>query len=709
MLNVDNFNISLLGIYENGDVFGQQYVQVQHLKNKRSYISQLPQQEYQGSFNNSFTLNSQNLGSNFSSHQFYGGTTVETPYGRLGFNADATFWKNSDKPYLRDTYVSYENSYLGISAGTMSRNMETNINGKGATAFFLDTTTNNNYEIGFIENQWNARDKTMWAKFNHSHEDFKFTSSTLHEGESYTRTNNTIIANEFRLTKFKTLNFSTELNLAQTANQVNKHDKKYAYLVSLNLGMKLGAFNLNTMNTLSSSYYPGLRRGYKSFNERINYNKKKLNLWANYSYNETKPDYVNGLNYAYIYHTGRTEIGASLTMNKFFLSLSPLYTAERSSYFYLQKEVNTGEIRSFRLATQLNYSNAEKNIYMFLSVENGAGKDVSAPHYQNQTKANASFRWGLLNINGNWQSGAFYASDLMNKALLNNQTNENLNLSTSLRKEFFHKKAVVEAGVNFNKNSYSGKSFLFTGRSSYQVNKKMNVFAALLRTDYTFMNYSFNNLQLGISQDLPGSKIGSKNKTLEVLIYHDHNKNGSFDEGDVPAKSQLIYVNNTAFLSNNQGKITYKNLVPGNYRVKTPLKGNWFGAEQHVVMNKENLSLEIPLHKTGVLQGNINYIFNTYSHELSNKQESYTILARNKEGKIEKTRSDESGRFTFYLPVNEYTISIEALPQQVECVNNNTDLEVTEEGQQKITLQLKVKERTIKTQKFISKNAKEKK
>ena len=113
------------------------------------------------------------------------------------------------------------------------------------------------------------------------------------------------------------------------------------------------------------------------------------------------------------------------------------------------------------------------------------------------------------------------------------------------------------------------------------------------------MNYSFNNLQLGITREFSAAKVGSKNNTLTVTIYKDNNQNGIYDEGDAPAKNQIVYIGAVAFLTTNEGKITYKNLQQGNYRISMPAKDNWYAPEQSVVLNKADVKLEIPLRQIG--------------------------------------------------------------------------------------------------------------
>jgi hypothetical protein len=56
------------------------------------------------------------------------------------------------------------------------------------------------------------------------------------------------------------------------------------------------------------------------------------------------------------------------------------------------------------------------------------------------------------------------------------------------------------------------------------------------------------------------------------------------------------------------------------------------------------------------------------------------------------------------MPAGKYVISIqkENLPPEIECINNNQKIEVSPDVVNPVNLQLKVKERKIKTQKFVS-------
>jgi hypothetical protein len=711
MLRMESFNINLFGIYENGDIFGQNYVQVQTLKNQRIYESQVPDYQYQGYLDNSFTLATQNVGQDYASYQLYGGGSVETPYGRFGINSDATIWQNTSNPYIRNTYVSYEGYHMGFTAGNISKNLEANVNGRGFNAFYVDTASNNNYEIGMVDRSSNFIDpynffgspgKAMWARFKHDKKKLQYMSTILYEADAYTRANNLISANEFTISNAKNLRIFAELNAGHTRDQKDAQDQKMGYLGTFSTDGKLGNFSFSSNNTISSPYYPGLRRGLLTFNERINYSSGKIGLWGSYNYLKNQPEQLTSLNFSNEFGTTRAELGASAAFHKLSVSLSPLFHSENNRYSFFQKGTQEGSLRAFRLASNLSYSNTLTKLYLFVNIESGVYKGSFTNGYKKQFKVSGNLNWGILKMNGSYQDGIFYVSEAFNNLLTHNMENKIINLTSTLTKSFFNNKAELEAGASYQKNSNTSSNLLFTGRAEYQLNRQTKFFSSLFRTAYKYMNYSYNNLQLGITKNFAAAKIGAKNQTLSVFIYKDNNQNGIYDNDDIPAKNQIVYIDNTAFLTTKEGKITYKNLKPGNYLLSLPSTHNWYAPAQSIVLNKADLVFEIPLSKIGVIEGKIDYSFNQYSYDVAKVKGGLKVIAINEKGKIEITKTNELGGFSFYLPDGKYTISIEDLPQQITCTNNNIQLLVSNKLVQNMVMTLKIKERKTDIKKFIS-------
>ena len=711
MLRMDSFTINLVGIYENGDIFGQNNIQVQTLKNRRINDNNLPDYQYQDNPENSFTMMTQNVGHDYASYQLYGGGSAETPYGRLGIHTDATLWKNASAPYLRNTYVSYEGYHMGFMAGNLSRNLEANVNGRGFSAFYVDTAANNNYEIGMVDRSSNLIDpfnlfgssgKAMWARFKSHQKKLQYKSTVLYEADTYTRADNLISANEFNIMNVKNFRIFAELNAGHTQDQQDAAKQKTGYLGTFNTDGKLGKFSFSSNNTFSSAYYPGLRRGLLTFNERINYSEGKFGLWGSYNYFKNKPEFLTPLNFSNEFGTTRAEIGASAALNKVFVSLSPLYHAENSSYSFFQNGRQEGSLRSLRISSNLNYTNSPANLYLFFNVESGAATSSFTGGYQKQLKVSGNLKWGIFKINGSFQDGLFYVAEAFNNQLTQQKKNKVTNLAATLTRRFFDNKAEIEAGASYLKSSNTGNSLMLTGRAEYQVNNQTKFFSSLFRTEYKYMNYSFNNLQLGLTRNFSPAKIGSKHKALTVTIYQDNNQNGIYDEGDVPAKNQMVYIDHIAFLTTKEGQITYKNLQPGNYNISIPGNHNWYAPAQSVVMTSADLKLEIPLNKIGVIAGKIEYSFNQYSYDMDKVKMGLKVMATDQNGKTTITKTNELGGFSFYLPDGPYTITMEDLPQQVTCIN--TKVLVTNKSVQPLLMTLKIKERKTEIKKFISPN-----
>ena len=288
----------------------------------------------------------QNVGQDYASYQLYGGGSVETPYGRLGINTDATLWNNNSIPYLRNSYLSYEGYNMGVMAGNISKNLETNVNGRGFNAFYIDTAAHNNYEIGMVDrssnligpfNLFGNPGKAIWARFKRHQQKLQYTNSILYEADAYTMANNLIAANEFSIMNIKNIRIFAELNAGHSSEQKDAANQKMGYLGTFNTDGKLGNFIFSSNNTVSSSYYPGLRRGLRTFNERINYSSGKIGFWGSYNYLKNQPEYLNRLNFSNEFRTRHAEIGASAALNNLFVSLSPIVSCRKQQLFLFSK------------------------------------------------------------------------------------------------------------------------------------------------------------------------------------------------------------------------------------------------------------------------------------------------------------------------------------------------------------------------------------
>lgn len=714
LLQFDTFSINVTGIYSNGDLFGQFNIEVQTLKN--SYYDKGVEiaEQYQNNYGNSISLTAQNVMSTYSAYQLEGGSSVDLPTGRVGYHIDATMFRNSiNKPFLRNTYVSYEANNFGVLAGNITRNFDLNLNGRGGAVFFVDTANKDQYEIGYIDNSFNLigiqqsvynSEGSFWGRFEHSGKKFGLKNTFIHNKDSYFNTNNDLIGNELSYILNKNMRLSAMFNIGNTSSFADDV-RRTGLLGSINFEGKIGPLFLTSSNLLSTAYYPGNRKGSAIFTERLNYSIGKLNIWAGFNHFNYQPGAIfNTFNFSNDYGSTRSELGFSGMFKQLSISFSPIYQREHSSYFLFSGNSIAAQLRAYRLTTQLSYSTSKQS--MFIGIESGFSKNSLSAKDEFQFKVNGNYRYGLFNLSANVQFGSFLINEVLNNYTLKVNNYRSIVVTPMFQKNFFKNRSRVEAGVSYSQSTTAGSSWFLTGRTEYDLSSKTQCFVSLSRNQFVFnqYRYNYNNLQLGIRQKLEGARVGTKYNTLEVFLYKDVNQNGKYDNGDVKAAREVVYVNGTAFVTGDDGKITYKNLKDGNCTISVSNSGKWYVADQRILINKKSTKVEIPLARTGTLKGSISYLFDEFSYDIRKDKEGVTIQAVDNMGVVTKTKTNDLGGFVFYLPAGSYTlfISPDELPAEIECKNNNQTFAIAQEGTEEMMFELAVKARKIETKRFIS-------
>ncbi|WP_069660807.1 carboxypeptidase-like regulatory domain-containing protein [Arcticibacter eurypsychrophilus] len=717
ILQSESYLINILGIYFNGDLFGQSNVDVQVLKSIRKRNFDPETTQYRGNYNNNISLTAQNFLNEYAAYELAGGGVLDFPGTRLGYNIDATvFQNNPNNPNLRNTFISLESHNTGLTVGNIARNFDLNLNGRGATAFLADTARKNNYEVGYIDNSSNLitnsgnlvydSGRSAWGKFEHTGKSLVFQTTAIYNKDPYMLVDNVLIGNDFSWITSKKNRFSATFNAGSTDEFNDSTKEKLGFLAGLNADWKIRGLLLNSSNLVSTGYYPGNRKGSSIFTERLSYYSKSINLWAGFNYFNYHPSALASSIYSNKYGSSKSEIGISKIFGNLSFLLSPVYQTEMGQYSLVLNSYSQEKIEALRLVTQMNYSNRVTKQSLFINLESGVAHNSFNDKDQFQLKVSGNYRHGPFNINTNLQYGNFYLGEAFNSYTRQIGNFSSFSIVPGIQKKLFKNKMIVDAGISYNKSSTIGKSWLLTGRTEYQLSSGTQCFASLAGSQYTYdqNKYTSNNLQLGITQKIANARLGKNLNTLEVFVYKDENQNGQYDGGDSNAMWQLIYISGTAFITNREGVITYKNLKESNYSIAIPTSGQWYSPDQQILLNQKHIRLEIPLSKTATLKGKITYLFNDFSYEIKKAQLGVTIQASDERGRVTKTKTDDTGQFVFYLPVGNYTISIASndLPEEVTCSNNNQDVLVVQEIIGNVNFELNVKGRKVETKKFVS-------
>lgn len=708
-----SFQVNVLGFFENDNQFGQVGVQVQRLESRRNgpydppphYIMNVP---------GSFTFSTLNAFSRNAYYWFNGGSSVYLPNdARLAYHTNATVYQyDPQHPYLGDTWLNFETHGKGVTTGNISRSFDLNLYGRGALAYVMDSAHKNYYEGGLMDNASNllqssgtifSKGRTAWGEFRHQTDNITYQSAAVYQNDPVSGTNNLLLTNDISWFNKKHFQFSASLDGGSASGIQDTAKHKAGVLASFNATGNIGNWSINSVNMYSTPYYPGQRKGAQVASERIAYRLHKTGLWAAFNYYHYQPKFVSSFyRYASEYGSTRAELGVSTSWNRFSASLSPYYTTDNNLFYTISGKLNA-RIRAWRMAIQINYNDNDASVY--LNTETGIGKNYLTDKNEFQFHLNSNLRYRFFNISSNVQLGSFYAGDALNNYLAHRSRYEIVNISPNLQHNFLHNALSVSAGLAYNYFNSSGKNITINGRAQYTLSPNSSVSAIFMRYSLNTSNYAYNNLQLSYTQKLPEARAGTQKNTLVLFFYKDVNDNGVYNAGiDSIAAGEEVNVGNTGFITDRAGKIIYKNLPKGNYAISVLKSGRWHADNQNILLDSRKLTVQIPMHKTGTVEGNLTYDFTQYSYELNRQKQGLTIKATDENGNTVATMTDDYGHYLFYLPAGHYSISLNLgdLPAEIQCDNNGKEVQVTANSYTSVNFVLHVKERHIETKKFYS-------
>jgi len=714
MFASEGFDVTFTGLYSNGDVFGMAYVRIQSGRSDRAYRDPLQSDSYNA---NSISLSSQGMFSDNQSYLLYGQGDLELKSGQLGYSLDYTKWQHSYSPsMMRNTWVSYEANNMGITAGNINKNMDINLSGRGANVFMNDTTNNDSYEVGYLNGNSNLIGQDFynfmpsgsagWGSYTQRKENSEFSTSVIYEVNPLLNANSAILGNTYTISKFKGLRIQANLSAGNTSQYDSTSIVKASLASGLNVTGTIKKIAISSSNYFSTGYFPGMRRGALSFNERITWLRERSNVWAGFDYNYYAPKTFTTFQlYMPRFSTMRAEVGMSGTIfKKMVTSVSPLFFRETNNAFRFSGLADVVHTLSYwNINASINYPLAN-NHYLSINTESGyyntSFEDKTRFHF----RSNLNYKKGIFNLSSTLQFGTFYIGEAVNNYLRSQESPRVFSVIPTIRKSFYRNKLRTEAGVAFMNNSSYGNSSFLTGRAEYDILPKTSFYSSINHN--RFNGYQFSLLEVGLTQKLSLPKVGAVNSNLEVIVYKDMNQNNIFDQGDMIANGHLIYINDIAFISNAGGSVVYKKLPQDNYRITVTNDKGWYAPDQYIKLEKKKHRLEIPLKRTGTLKGSLVFSFDEFSYEINRNLQGIAVVATDENNVKYLTKTNLDGQIIFYLPLGKYSLAVDGanLPPEVEAEKNIPLVILDAETPQNITIKLIIKTRKIETKKFTSPN-----
>ena len=727
LLQVEHYTVNLAALYENGELINNVMVSVQNVSGNRTYSDPSRGFSFDSYGNNRISFSGRDLFSDNQAFQLNARGVFQLQKGSIDFNADGYFYTyNNSRPLLSNTYLNYKVDHKGIMLGNISESLETFINGRGVKVYVGDKEGSKLIEVGIVDKSYNllgnqyqlagGNGYTAYGKTYFSNQkNQQYSGSFLYDRTPYSNSESLIQMNEYQYRIKENIQLSFELGggLTRTLNS-----EFSSFKPSIALGNKFigtfGKYNFSSNNFYSSGHYPGTRRGLLQLNERVSRRFNKLNTWAAYTYYNYKPEYLvnNFFNFSSNTSNSRIEAGTYFPLsNNISLSISAKQQTDQGNIGYIQGADNPiFRMHSYIFTESINWRSKHDQHMVYLSVENGYSESPFTGKKGKQIRANGTWNYRFFSLSSYFQKGDFSIIEAYSNAQHEDNDNYRLNIATSIRKEFFSKKMNTLLDINYNRDSYAGSGWMFSGSASYAFSRRFSGFVNTYYNTFNsiYSNSSYTNFQAGVTYNLPsgGNVKSGKKGNLTLFLFFDHNTNGVYDQGDEVAENRVAIIEEVSFISLHNGIVEYKKVPYGEYALQIPSQ-DWFAvAPSKINVGNREVRFEIPLQRTGKITGSMIYDYNERtSLEVAEKYGGLRVWVIGENGEKIEALTNSQGKFTLFVPVGSYVFMIDenSLPKNAYTGFEAQSIEVGG-GQTTILpeIELKVKQRVIEVKRFSS-------
>jgi hypothetical protein len=673
---------------EEKTIFGNKTVTVQNVSANRSYVdinrvrSLFPGQ---GSDDNSLTLSYRQYNSSSNMLQLQGGGYLNLPAGYLHLKGDIYKYNSQPTPMVTNTSLTYKLYENEFTVGNVSEQTELPLFGRGVKASFSDEKKSKTLTFGAVDQNFNLLSSEPWFANYYSfyaqgalganNMDRGVKATYIYQKNPYEKAIYNVAGLQWRTLLGKNWNIQLEAH-GSLSNYENVPGNKFSGAAEFKYTGNLSSgLNLDGSGYYSDAYFPGSRKGTVSLTQGIS--RKLLNdlyIGGSISYNRTAP---KSYAYDYTYRSENSYGNLTLSLPKWDRISSSLYyryQGESSPSYasYLDVETVSGNVRmaSHRMGWQWRWQSPNVRHSLFGTLEGGFFADPLESGRSGQAKTTLNYSWQWLTADVSYQRGPYYLYEYM-MAKQRDKEFTRFTSSASVNSNI-SKKVSLNANINFTRDVYQGNVPSANLTANYTPKDDLALFMNAYWYRYQFINTSnVFNVQVGVTWNLSKAQpLSGKKSSVIAKVYYDHNANNCYDNGDEPARDYLLNLDDKAFISDEDGKVRYSLVPYGEYTLKPMKAGQWSFDQKKIKVDGFKTRIEIPLRQSGTLQGSIRYEAGENSVEIVQRTEGFRFTISGNEGKFLQTVvTDANGRFITFLPVGEYTITLDqrTLPEHTEC------------------------------------------
>lgn len=704
ILAQENFSIAITALYKNGDIIGITNVEANPIKQSRRYIS--PYLVQTDHAMNQFTVTKQSEGKNNNMYAIYANLQALTNKGSFYANLDANWWEKSNQLLMRNTWLGYKGENFGLKLGNVAKFNELNFIGRGLEASYK-VTEKSTIEAGILDKAYAVLDfsapssgQSGWLSFiGNGGSEKGLQASLLYDNNTYEKTQRTVATSKAAL--MCKPNFFLQLAPAiSRVSALENSENKWGAATELNFHGKTDRLFYSSSNYISSAYFAGIRSGALNLYESVRYNLKKYELLVGVNHFSFAPKVLKSTSYQpSTFSNTQLSLGVARRFPAAVFSLLLFSVAEkRTQPLFLSEFTQSYQMQANRINLSVNYFKGNQNIN--LAAEGGLFKSNFSTKQQFQFKANFNYNWKFLNLMGYYQHNTFDIGEIT-AAQQTTKPYFNLIVAPSVQTQFLRQKLRIEAGLMYTKNSFVAKSLQLNSRIDFNWNKNLTLFANNFYSDFSNDFKPINSIQFGITKRFNPIQIDKSKSDLELFLFYDLISNGTLDAQILPCPHQLVTINGKAFRTNEKGIIKYKNLPKGEYEIRVINSSEWYAPPQQITIEK-SLKMYVGLVKTAIIRGDVKYLSTATAFDINQKLAGLSLSLTDESGKVFYTKTDEAGKFVFYVPQNKYTLTLSPsdISEHVNIVANNIVVNATIDTIQQISFILQVKEKRIEVKKF---------
>ncbi len=498
----------------------------------------------------------------------------------------------------------------------------------------------------------------------------------------------------------------TEAGISHEKGLVN-NDEKAGASVAANYEGKIGLWDVQSVNSLATKGYAGIKRGSFFSNQRIGRQiSASRRVFIQYQNSQVQPEFISFQNASILpettgnlrYYFNSTEslgTGYQFSENKWIFLLSPKIENQKTANFY-----SAQELFSYRLETNISTTLGAHGLN--LMGEYSYSKENSKADWFNSFRTTLSYRYKSFSINGTAQWNANNVFDL-NSYYNTDRNFANYNVYSSYNFQMLNHNLIgsFSAGTSYSE-LYKNLNSNLSGNLEYKVSPSwsttgyFNVSSYKSTAEYAGSG-SYYQFRVGVKKNF-ASATALGNHKVAFQLFEDKNFNGLLDAGEPVLGNEIVKLDNFVAMTDKNGKVVFQNVPDGIYTMKVNESAGARLMTDPVIMVYKNINRKVGLVKNIKVSGKLKEIKQAYD-VLETEVTGIVVYAKSEDGTVYTAVVNQNNEFEFFLKDGTYTLYIEN--DKYSYTQPHQTIRVTKEGYpDTVVFEYKKKDTTIKVKKF---------